>query len=205
MGITIAYRGRIDDCSDVDELTDELADFAGDLGWEIRRWNEDWSRPNTAGVTHRDDETQVTGHVPLRGIECFPHPQSEPFPLTFSSEGDLVDVMGMVRRSDEGGPPQDTWNTVKTQFAPIEVHVTLIKLLKYLRKTYISDLEVIDEGNYWETEDVEELRRRRKKLDRGLDQIERGVKQIDSREIGNRSPSEIADRIEEILKKQFGE
>ena len=43
--------------------------------------------------------------------------------------------------------------SVKTQFAPTEIHISIIKLLKHLKNKYILDLEVLDEGCYWETED----------------------------------------------------
>ena len=42
---------------------------------------------------------------------------------------------------------------VKTQFAPIDVHITIVKLLKYIKKKYFPSLNVSDEGEYWETGD----------------------------------------------------
>ena len=42
--------------------------------------------------------------------------------------------------------------------AGIEIHKLLIKLFKYLDKKYQLSLNVIDEGNYWETDDEEVLK-----------------------------------------------
>jgi hypothetical protein len=42
-------------------------------------------------------------------------------------------------------------NFIKTQFAPVEIHIAVIKLLKYIQQKYISNLDVYDEGDYWQT------------------------------------------------------
>ncbi len=43
--------------------------------------------------------------------------------------------------------------STKTQFAGREVHKKIIDLLKYLKEKYFSELNVYDEGQYWETGD----------------------------------------------------
>lgn len=43
--------------------------------------------------------------------------------------------------------------STKTQFAGIQVHIFIIKLLKYLSKKYFIDFTLSDEGKYWETGD----------------------------------------------------
>jgi len=44
-------------------------------------------------------------------------------------------------------------------------------LLKYLQKNYISDLEVSDEGAYWETGKLDTLYQRRQIIDDKLKQV----------------------------------
>lgn len=41
----------------------------------------------------------------------------------------------------------------KTQYAGIEIHKLIVHLFKYLERKYLLDLQVSDEGEYWETGD----------------------------------------------------
>ena len=47
--------------------------------------------------------------------------------------------------------------------------LTLIKLLRYLKRKYFKTFEVIDEGNYWETGDADLLKEKMKFLSQKLD------------------------------------
>ena len=49
------------------------------------------------------------------------------------------------------------FNFVKTQFASPEIHIIIVKLLRYLKEKYFQRFEVIDEGKYWETGDEDLL------------------------------------------------
>jgi len=40
----------------------------------------------------------------------------------------------------------------------IEEHMLIVTLLRHLKERYIRDLEVSDEGGYWETMDLERLK-----------------------------------------------
>ena len=63
------------------------------------------------------------------------------------------------------------YTATKTQFAAIETHVWIIGLLRYLKKRYLSNLEVKDEGDYWETEDLEKLREKKHFLQGMINQM----------------------------------
>ena len=43
--------------------------------------------------------------------------------------------------------------SVKTQFAGPQIHIVLVNLLRYLGQKYCSELQVSDEGGFWETND----------------------------------------------------
>jgi len=45
---------------------------------------------------------------------------------------------------------------VKTQFAPVDIHLAVIELLKLIEPCF-SDLTVVDEGEYFESGDVDRL------------------------------------------------
>ena len=49
------------------------------------------------------------------------------------------------------------WCFVKTQFGTLEGHVALVEMFAALKAEFFPDLEVRDEGDYWETRDVNEL------------------------------------------------
>ena len=48
--------------------------------------------------------------------------------------------------------------SVKTQFAGWQTHLFIVHLLKYLSGKYFSELNVSDEGEYWETGNEEILK-----------------------------------------------
>ena len=72
------------------------------------------------------------------------------------SEGEEVLVVSMRKPGQEKNE-EPFWVSVKTQYAPPSTHITLIKLLFYLKKNYLSNLNVVDEGAFWETGDVNQL------------------------------------------------
>jgi len=204
MGVTIHYRGKIKKKEDADVLAEEIADFAETLGWNFKIWREDWSLPNTASLEGSLDEIRLSGQIPLRGITLYPHKSSEPLSLTFNPDGYLVDGWGMALLAGQKISIEQLWLSTKTQFAPIEIHITIIKLLRYLKKKYIPELAVHDDGGYWIDENANELKQRIGVINRALDQLEDALTADSPNLSGSKSAEEIANRIEEIMRKKFG-
>lgn len=204
MGTTIHYRGKINNTEDVKRLAEELEDFSQQLGWKSKRWDNDWSKPNTAKITNNDGKIRLSGHIPLKGIVLYPHKDCEPLSLTFTVGGQLVSVVGMSLIAGGKTTADSSWMSTKTQFALVEIHIAIVKLLEYLKKRYIHNLEVHDDGDYWETGDIDELKRRRDTINRGMDMLESGLKEISSNRMKGKTPEEIGDLIERIFK-SFGE
>ena len=92
------------------------------------------------------------------------------------------------------------FTATKTQFADIETHVWIIGLLRYLKKRYLSNLEVKDEGEYWDTEDLEKLREKKQFLQGMIDAIAGGLSE-DEPLPEDASVDDIIARIEAIVKK----
>lgn len=212
MGVTIHYRGTIDDTSMVGKLADEMEDFAQSLGWKTKRWDEDWSKStrlsssksNTARFSNSKRQFRILGHAPLRGITLFPHQHCESFCLTFDPDGSLVDIVGMAMRAEGGEKRGMSGSSTKTQFAPIETHITIVKLLQYIKRRYMTDLEVYDEGGYWESGDVQELQYRIASINRAMDLLESALSTHDSRLTAAKSAEELAEAIERIIRDKFG-
>ena len=203
MGIKIQYRGRIDNISDVSHLSNEIEEFAMILGWESRRWEENWHLPNSAALEKKSDKIELTGHVPIRGVSLIPHPDCEPLFLTFKSDGFLASSMLMVMMADSEIDSDDLWLSTKTMYSSVEIHAALIRLLKFVKSKYISNLEVKDDGHFWDNEKMYKLRERFLIFGKAFDSIPDTLNLISKKDLKNRTPEEIADFIEDIIKKKF--
>ena len=98
---------------------------------------------------------------------------------------------------------EEAFLSVKTQFAPAEVHIAVVNLLRFLKKRYIPNLEVHDEGGYWETSDKEKLIEKMKFLDEKMDLVAKTLSEIQIENARDLSLEELAKIIEEKLKKKL--
>ncbi|MFH2143217.1 MAG: hypothetical protein ABIJ97_12395 [Bacteroidota bacterium] len=57
----------------------------------------------------------------------------------------------------------------KTQFAGYEVHALIVEIFRYISKKYLLDFKMDDEGHYWETNDIDVLKKRFRVYDSLLD------------------------------------
>ena len=133
MGVTIHYSGHLKEPSAYLLLLDALQDFAGQHGWSHRPISQQ-------GVTlnrwdDSDREWTVTGDT--RGIELRLHDDCEPVAFEFDADHFMQDH-------------------VKTQYAPPEIHISITELFRHLLP-FFSDLDVFDEGEYWESRDPDRL------------------------------------------------
>jgi len=204
MGITIHYRGRLNSPNMIDPLSEEVEDIARSLAWGLHRWEEDLSKPNTARVLRRKDHIEISGHVPLRGLTLFPHRHCEPVSLTFDRRGYLLDAFGMTLVSSGERKPGNIWLSTKTQFSPLEIHITIVQLFHYLKKKYIGNLEVSDDGGYWESGNIQDLERRVDSINRSLDLLESALRAHPLTPAEKETPKKIAEIIEKIIKDKFG-
>ncbi len=197
MGVTIHYRGRLNDVGQLGKLCEELADIAGAMGWETTKFDDAWEQPADARLRFTATGANIDGNLGLKGIMVIPGGGAESLRFCFDREGNLRCPVGMVSILDAALDPKDAWVSVKTQFASPELHVWVVALLKYLKKRYIADLEVSDEGQYWETGDVRILRERMDFIGRKIDQL---ATELSSPRLGNVSGlsiDEIVARIEQ--------
>lgn len=203
MGITIHYKGRINDLSNLDRLKDDLKDFAQIMDWKWDELNEDFDGPDDAHLEIEEGRAQIQGHLPLNGLTLNLHPDCESFSVYFDKEGNLTDPVMYVFKKEGRLDPENAYLSVKTQFAPPEIHIAIIQLLRFLKKRYIPNLEVHDEGGYWETSDKTELENRLQSINEGLDKLERLFSEIN---VENEEPltvEKLIKLIEEKLKKGF--
>ncbi len=206
MGITIYYRGKINQADLVDRLTDEMEDFAHSLEWRTQHWKEDWSKKSPPGrLSQGRKSIRPSGHASLHAITLFPHKNCELVSLIFDSNGYLADARVTAMQAQTVMKRDGSWVSTKTQFAPLESHITIVKLLQYLKKRYIANLEVIDEGGYWESRDAGQLKRRLDSINSSLDLLESPLSASRPRTLKAMSPEELVLMTERIMKEKFGD
>lgn len=94
----------------------------------------------------------------LRGIILRPASEMESIPFLFDSNGRMHALGDLIAGWTRKNAILSV--AVKTQYADCADHICLVGLLRYIKRKYIPNLKVVDEGGYWESEDPVELQRR---------------------------------------------
>lgn len=152
MGLSIHYGGGIDRIALIPKLVDELEDIAESMEWMSQRINEAETDPNFSGII-----------VNPKG-DC------EPLCFIFDRRGRLRCLADLI--TDQIEPTEySEFCATKTQFTTVDTHIWIIGLLLYLKKHYLGDLSVKDEGDYWETENRETLTEKKNFLQGKIEQL----------------------------------
>ncbi len=199
MGITIHYRGTLADTNEIGTFVEELTDIAEIMKWPYNVFEDDWSKPVTAEIEVSEGRSTISGNLGLKGISCHPHPESETVWFCFDAEGNLRHPILVLLLREGTLTPEQAWVSTKTHYAPPEVHITLVKLLRYLKKRYLPNLEVHDEAEYWETGDEALLKQKRVSLNRKIEQVAQALETAEVGDTSGYSPEEMLDLIEKIL------
>jgi hypothetical protein len=204
MGVSIHYRGRVADTQNIKTICDELAAIADKMNWRYTRLDEDWTQSADASIEVTEQGSQITGHLPLKGIVLTLNPKCETLGFLFDSNGNLCDPISMVNISEGTLKPEDVWISVKTQYAGPETHIGVIGLLKYLKKLYIPDLEVQDEGGYWETGNFKILKEKMDFVGEKIAAVSAELSRVAKGHVASFSADEIASIIEALLRDKLG-
>lgn len=197
MGLSLHYKGSLTDKRQLNPLVEELEDIANSLQWKARVFDEPWDQKPDARLEQDSmGKNQIVGNLGLKGITLYPHPECEPIYFCFSASGVMTSPVQVALSAADGYPVTPTWISVKTQFAGPNIHVAIIKLLRYLSGKYLHDLEVEDEGGYWATGDYEEMVRRMGFLQEGIEALARQAATLKRRD-----EADIVAQIEQLLRK----
>ncbi|MBN1868350.1 hypothetical protein JW916_13775 [Candidatus Sumerlaeota bacterium] len=200
MGVTIHYRGRLDDIAHLPKLCDELECFAEARGWTATRLDDDWDQPADARLEFDERGARIVGNLGLNGLLISPDDDTESIGFLFDRDGRLVSFMDKISIIEGSLQPDDAWVFVKTQFGSSGTHAWIVGLLRYVKKNYMSDLEVRDEGEYWETGDIGILKRKMDFIDKMIDEVAGNLSSCPVEDAASLSPEEIASKIEELLR-----
>ena len=200
MGLTIHYPGSLNDISTIDEFAEELADIARSMKWDFTHMDEDWNEPCTAQLQHSDKGAEILGHLPLKGVTLHPGSGCESLSFLFDCKGELRELLAMV--FGDQGP--DQFVSTKTQFSSVDSHIWIVGLLRYLKRNYIENLEIRDEGGYWETEDRDALAHKMQILGDKISEIASGLENYKVEKTENPTADDVVRIIEDLLRREKG-
>ena len=164
MGITIHYHGRIADKQKLPQLIEELEEISKVHGWEYHIIEREFPSDNYPEEEHDGN---------LYGI-LFNPPGCEPVSFTFLRNGRMCGPIQLNNWGESTGEKEREYlymNFTKTQYAGSEIHKMVIGIFRYIVPRFLSDFEMMDEAEYWETNDVkllEENFRRNTELSNGF-------------------------------------
>lgn len=182
MGVTIHYRGTVNDVSQVELMEDRLLDLVFSLGGQATIWR--------SFADH--DPSRV-----VRGLLINLEPGQDTFSMLVSPEGHLTPLFQIedAEKSPFDGPP---YCFVKTQFGSLQGHVTIVHLLDELRGRFCSNLEVLDEGEYHGNRDIHQLARNLQRHRSAIDSMAEGLREHGLSVEAVEDPEILALRIERI-------
>jgi hypothetical protein len=163
MSTTVHYFGKIKNQEALRELQEEFRDIAQVSGWAHELVDHVFAQ-----------EGEMTGaRLTLRGIRLTLSKNSSPVQITFDKDGYLSHIF--YEKAPAEMPGQKPTGTLRQVLHQVHTcthlrtgdntsHVALVKLLDYLKKRYVPNLEVIDNTGYWSSRDEKVLATRRLEL-----------------------------------------
>ena len=123
----------------------------------------------------------------------------------FDAAGNLCDPVSMTLISDGVLKPEDVWVAVKTQFAGPEAHIWIIGLLKYIQEHYLPELQVRDEGEFWETGNHETLKEKMNLINEKIDVISSELSRVTGSHFEKLSADDLVLMIETLILNKFND
>ena len=198
MGITIHYRGRLNDPSEVDAVLGFVQQMAVAKGWS---WTyiDDWDGGADAQAARAaEDNPEIADNTALKGFVLEVDSKCEAVPLLFDASGYLRSPFSF---SGSCSAVKGDTIAVKTQFAAPEAHIQIVDLLMELKYRHIADLEIMDEGEYWETNDRALLEKNMDKLKMHMDFLSEALQSEHCKGLSDLTPEGIARKLEQMLGK----
>ena len=164
MATTVHYFGKIGGLERIREAQEEFREIAQVSGWAHEMVDHSFAQEAGAPPSAR---------MSLKGIRITLSKSASPFQLTFDRDGYLSHIYYEKPLSDAqkrpGTPiPRPSLHQIhaSTTFRSLDArnHVTLVRLLDYVKKRYVPNLEVIDNTGYWYSRDESVLSPKRLEL-----------------------------------------
>lgn len=147
MGLSLYYSGSFRESASLSKMINEVKDIVEECKWKYNIYEEEFPNDNNFEHSYNDN---IYG-ISFTPLEC------ETVSLCFLSNRKMSSPANLKffgKTSDESEQKYLYMLSVKTQFAGVEIHKFIIELFRYLKKqAYFENLEIIDDGKYWETGD----------------------------------------------------
>ena len=195
MGLSIHYWGKIKDYDLTDAMTAEVADICKSLNWPYQIFDAKKSKLKPGETAKKYTPHDVKGII-------FTPEESETVCLTFLPDATLVSPAKLIYYNPATNDLMIEMVHTKTQFAGPDTHIAILKLLHYLKEKYFESFELNDEGYYWEKWDEKVLLSQFARYNFILEKVSAAL--ADVKLATGESVESLADRIEDILKKKFG-
>jgi hypothetical protein len=182
MGVTIHYRGTMDDQRQVETMEDRILDLVFSLGGRATIWRS---------FSERDSSRVV------RGLIVNLEPGQDTLSLLVSPEGHLIPLF-QIEDAEKAPFEEPPYCFIKSQFGSLQGHIAIIHLLDALRQQYFSNLEISDEGEYYESRDVRQLSHKISLLRSAIHAMSEGLKEHGLSAEAAEDPNILASRIERI-------
>jgi len=203
MGITIFAQGKINRIEDIPLMIADLKAIAEEHKWKYHIIDDDFDIQPNAVLTPRDSGArgaEIKGSLGLKGIVLNVESGAEPLSILFDRSGVLTDMFQQISWIETNGSNERS-SMCKTQFGSIDSHIQIIEILDLIKKKYMTDLTVNDEGAYWETRDRRILAEKRILLGHYLRHTEKVISSIEPTGNDAQDPEALARRIEDALLK----
>jgi hypothetical protein len=181
MGVTIHFHGAWDDPARLDAALAMLREECERRGWPYRSLDFEARGPHETYTFHQVPgplpdwtdvitETEVTElDTRWRGLSIEPHSDCESLLMMFDEHDTRLMLLTTV-----GDTNSVSYNmSVKTRFAPPEIHVAVCEVLHRLQGEFGREkLIVHDESNYFQTQNMEALLKMRGVIEAAMNDIE---------------------------------
>lgn len=176
MGVSIHYSGRITDKNKLPQLIDEVEEIASVHNWKYNIYEQKFPVNETINLSdHHDGKLYGIDFTP-EGSEpvsiCFLSNGRMSSIMQLFCRGEFKEektiVISSANVTDQGEleiqQKEETLTaadynkflcmcSTKTQYAGSEMHAMIIGVLRYVSKQYLSDFNLVDESQFWETND----------------------------------------------------
>jgi len=163
MGLSLHYSGSFRESASLSKMISEVKDIVEVFEWDYNIYLEEFPKDSNAENSYNDN---------IYGISFTP-PKCETLSLCFLSNRKmscLANLKFYGKSNNEAEKKYLYMQSVKTQYAGVEIHKFIIELFRHLKKQdYFETLRIIDEGKYWETEDENLLKDKFKENENLLD------------------------------------
>jgi hypothetical protein len=194
MGLSFHYNGQITNAERLPELIEEVKEIVSVYKWEYYIFETAFPHNQLTPENEYTDD--------IYGI-CFTPPGSETVFISFLSNGKMCSPshLQFYGKSDcQEEQPYLYMLSVKTQFSTSLIHATIIQIIRHLSAKYLSNFNLSDEGEYWETNDETRLNLNFKKYTALIDNFALGIETLPIN--ANESFDQYFQRIMEIVSKQ---